>query len=129
MAFRSITCGIFALALLGCASGNPVDDSGDGSNKYLWNASLDTLSFLPLEQADESSGLIVTGWGSVEGSSQVYRATVLVAEPQLDASVLKVAVFRRSGSREIPASPETVIQVENAILARARELRISDVRG
>lgn len=104
-------------------------ESSRGSNKYLWNASLDTLSFLPLEQTDESSGLIVTGWGSVEGSSQVYRATVLVAEPQLDASVLKVAVFRRSGTREIPAAAETVIQVENAILARARELRIRDVRG
>ena len=126
---RTKLCAIFALLLVGCGGSPEVSETTRAANKYLWNASLDTLSFLPLEQADPFSGLLVTGWGSVEGSSQVYRATVLVSDAALDASALKVAVFRRSGAREIPASRETVIEVENAILSRARQLRIRDVRG
>lgn len=117
------------LALASC-SFQPGGASRDTAvNKYLWNASLETLSFLPVEQADPFSGLIVTGWGRAEGSSQQYRATVLVQNDQLDAQSLKVAVFRRSGGREVPATIETATAVENAILFRARELRISDVRG
>jgi hypothetical protein len=122
-------CVIFALSLAACSGTKEVSETTRAANKYLWNASLDTLSFLPLEQADPFSGLLVTGWGSVEGSSQVYRATVLIADPALDASALKVAVFRRSGNREIPVSREMIVEVENAILSRARNLRIRDVRG
>lgn len=99
------------------------------ANKYLWNASLETLSFLPFEQADPFSGVLVTGWGTAPGSSQQYRATILVAGPALDATSLKVAVFRRAGGREVPASSATALEVENAILSRARQLRIRDVQG
>lgn len=93
-------------------------------NRYLWQASLDTLSFLPLQTADPFSGIIVTDWGSVGGGS--FRATVYISEPALDARALKVAAFRRQGGGAVPVSEEENRQLEDAILTRARQMRISD---
>lgn len=91
-------------------------------NKYLWNASLETLSFLPVESADPFTGVLVMGWGRAPGSSRQYRATVLVQDPALDARSLKVSVQTRGGV----ASAETVRRIEDAILTRARQLRVRD---
>lgn len=35
-----------------------------GVNKYLWNASLDVLNFLPIQTVDPFTGVIVTGYGT-----------------------------------------------------------------
>ena len=91
-------------------------------NKYLWNASLETLSFLPVEAADPFTGVLVMGWGRAPGSSRQYRATVLVQDPALDARSLKLSIQTRGGT----ASSETVRRIEDAILTRARQLRIRD---
>lgn len=125
---RGLTAAALMLLIASCGV-RDVSETSRAANKYLWNASLETLSFLPLEQADPFSGVMVTGWGSAPGSSQVYRATVYVAGSALDATSLKVAVFRRSGGRELPADAATALEVENAILSRARQLRIRDVQG
>lgn len=92
-------------------------------NKYIWNASLDVLNFLPIQTADPFSGVIVTGFGTPPGGRSAYRATVFVRDPALEARSLNVAIATRSG----PASTETVRAVEDAILTRARQLRIRDL--
>lgn len=88
-------------------------------NRYLWQASLDTLSFLPLAAVDPFSGIIETGMGSVNGAP--YRVTVYISSPALDAVSLKVAAFRGS----VPVGAAENAQLENAILTRARQLRIA----
>jgi uncharacterized protein DUF3576 len=93
-----------------------------GVNKYIWNATLDVLSFLPIEAADPFSGVIVTGWGRPSGSSRSYRATVYVQDPALDARSLRVALVSKSG----PANRDTIRAIEDAILTRARQMRIAD---
>ncbi|MDA8585389.1 DUF3576 domain-containing protein [Rhodobacteraceae bacterium] len=93
-------------------------------NKYLWNASLDILNFLPIQSADPFSGVIVTGFGTPPGGGRAYRATIFVQDPALEARSLSVALATRNG----PASAETVRAVEDAILTRARQLRIRDTR-
>ncbi|WP_424927460.1 DUF3576 domain-containing protein [Amaricoccus tamworthensis] len=100
-------------------------EQGVAVNRYLWQASLDVLSFLPVETADPFSGLILTGWGSVSGAG-TYKATILITDPALDARSLKVAAFRSQGGRAVPVSDEQNRQLEDAILTRARELRIED---
>ena len=95
-------------------------------SKYIWNASLETLSFLPVESADPFTGVIVMGWGRAPGSSQQYRATVFIKDPALDARSLTLSLQRRAGGGSAPASAETIRQIENAILTRARQLRVSD---
>lgn len=91
-------------------------------NKYIWNAALDVLNFMPVEAADPFSGIIVFGWGTPPGSGTSYKATVYVRDPSLDARALHVALFTRSG----PASAEATHAIEDAILSRARQLRIAD---
>lgn len=91
-------------------------------NRYLWTASLDVLSFLPVQQADPFTGVIVTGFGTPPGGGRAYRATIHISDPALDARSLKLSLLTRSG----PASAETHRAVEDAILARARQIRVGD---
>jgi hypothetical protein len=93
-------------------------------NRYLWQASLDILSFLPVETADPFSGLLVTGWGNVRGTGP-YRVTVYISDPALDARALKVAGFRMSGGRAVPVGDAENRALEDAILTRARQMRIA----
>lgn len=91
-------------------------------NRYLWVASLDVLNFLPIESVDPFSGVIVTGYGTPPGGGRAYRATIYVQDPALDARSLKVALQSKGG----PVDPATVRAVEDAILTRARQLRVQD---
>lgn len=93
-------------------------------NKYIWNAAQQVLDFMPVEAADPFSGVLVYGYGVPPGGGTAYRATVYVQDPALDARSLNVALATRSG----PASPDTVRAIEDAILTRARQLRIADGR-
>lgn len=91
-------------------------------NKYIWVAALDVLDFLPIESVDPFTGVIVTGYGTPPGGGRAYRATIYVQDPALDARSLRLSLQTRSG----PVDPETLRAVEDAILSRARELRIAD---
>ncbi len=94
-------------------------------NKYIWNASLDVLNFLPIQSVDPFTGVIVTGYGVPPGGGRPYRATIYVQDPALDARSLKLAMETRGGGA---VSPDTVRAVEDAILTRARQLRLADSR-
>ncbi|WP_108485258.1 DUF3576 domain-containing protein [Oceaniglobus ichthyenteri] len=91
-------------------------------NKYIWNAAQEVLNFMPIESADPFSGVLVYGYGRPPGGGRAYRATVYVQDPALDARSLNVALQTQGG----PASVDTVRAIEDAILTRARQLRIRD---
>lgn len=91
-------------------------------NRYIWNASMDVLNFMPVEAADPFSGIIVFGYGTPPGSGRAYKATVHVNDPALDARSLNVSLYTRGG----PASLEATHAIEDAILTRARQMRIAD---
>ena len=93
-------------------------------NRYIWQASLEVLDFMPIESVDPFSGIIVMGYGTPPGGRTAYRATVHVSEPALDALTLRVALATRSG----PASAETMRALEDSILSRARQIRRDDGR-
>lgn len=112
----------------GVQSGTSILDAfkGDGSagvkvNRYLWTASLDVLNFLPIQSADPFTGVISTGYGRPPGGGRAYRATILISDPALDARSLNVALQTNGGGS---VSTGTQRAVEDAILARARQLRI-----
>lgn len=92
-------------------------------NKYIWQASLEVLNFLPIESVDPFTGVIVTGYGQPPGGGRAYRATIYVQDPALDARSLKVALQGQGGGT---VAPETVRAIEDAILTRARQLRVRD---
>ncbi|MGR3434234.1 MAG: DUF3576 domain-containing protein [Shimia sp.] len=92
-------------------------------NRYIWRASLEVLNFLPIQSVDPFTGVIVTGLGTPPGGGRAYRANVLVQDPALDARSLRVSLLTASGAS---ADPATVRAVEDAILTRARQLRVAD---
>ncbi|MET4101498.1 hypothetical protein ABIE58_000919 [Roseovarius sp. MBR-78] len=89
-------------------------------NRFLWTASLEVLDFLPVEAADPFTGIISTGYGTPPGGNTAYRATILISDPALDARALNVSLQSRRG----PVDAATTRAVEDAILNRARQLRI-----
>ena len=92
-------------------------------NKYLWQASLEVLNFLPINSADPFSGIIVFGKGKAPGSSQSYDATIYISDPALDARSLSVTVRSSNGTISSAAKRE----IESAILSRARQLRLKEL--
>lgn len=120
-------CGLFKTGNEASALNQAVRVRGAESvavNRYLWAASLDVLSFLPVQEADPFTGVIVTGYGRPPGSGRAYRATIHISDPALDARSLNLSLLTSSG----PVAPGTLRAVEDAILARARQLRIADSR-
>ncbi|CTQ49390.1 DUF3576 domain-containing protein [Jannaschia donghaensis] len=91
-------------------------------NRYLWAATLDVLNFLPVQNADPFSGVIQFGYGTPPGGGRAYQATVLIQDPALDARSLNVALRTRGGA----VDRDTQRAIEDAILTRARQLRIRD---
>ena len=110
------------------------DGSGLGVNAYLWRATLDTLSFMPLASADPFGGVIITDWYSPPGTTaERFKATAYVMGRQLRSDGVRISMFRqvRQGSTWIDAivTPATAAELEDRVLARARELRSQSTAG
>ncbi len=117
----------------GGGSGGGGEEAGIGVNSYLWRASLDTLNFMPLQSADPFGGVIITDWYSAPTTpNERFKATVYILDTRLRADALNVSIFRQTNTggtwADASVDPDTEIQIENAILQRARELRLSNVR-
>lgn len=115
-------------------------DNGEGGpaligvNGYLWRASLDTLNFMPLASADPYGGVIITDWHTLpEAPTERFKATVYILDTRLRADGLNVTLFKQvftNGAwRDAEVSPQTETDLENAILTRARQLRLSNVNN
>jgi hypothetical protein len=101
-----------------------------GVNGYLWRATLDTLNFMPLASADPVGGVVISDWyASPEKPDEHLKVTVYILDRRLRADAVKVSVFRQvrspTGWNDAAINPDTGIKLENAILARARELRLA----
>jgi len=133
---RTAILGSLALSITACGGHNkrPEADLAAskvttiGVNSYLWRASLDTLSFMPLLQTDSNGGVIVTDW-YVNPNVQTERmkVTVTILDQDLRADALRVAALRevsRNGAWvAAPVQAATVQKLEDIILTRARDLR------
>jgi hypothetical protein len=141
---RALTVVLCALLLAACGSSSDSDDTETGStaiesgsgkitlgvNSYLWHASLDTLAFMPLASADPFGGVIITDWYSApDDSNERMKVTVYILDRRLRADGLKIAVFRQTKSGDVwvdaAVNPDMSVRLEDAILTRARELRLA----
>jgi hypothetical protein len=106
-----------------------------GVNGYLWRATLDTLSFMPLASADPYGGTVITDWYSnPEKPDERFKCTVYILDSRLRADGLKVAVFKQTRDAagnwvDSESAAQTETDIENAILTRARQLRLANVKG
>jgi hypothetical protein len=120
---------------LGRGGGNANANAASiGVNSYLWRATLDTLAFMPLASADPYGGVIITDWyANPETPNERFKATVYILDTRLRADGLNVTVFKQvsngaGGWTDTATSAQTETDIENAILTRARQLRLSNIR-
>lgn len=104
--------------------------TGIGVNSFLWRASLDTVSFMPLASADPFGGVIITDWYSApEKPNERFKVNVFILDKQLVSTGVKVKLFRqiKSGSswKDASVSDDSATKLEDAILTRARQLRVA----
>lgn len=123
------------LKLFGGSSSDDAAGGGIGVNSFLWRASLDTISFMPLASADPFGGVIITDWyRDPNAVNERLKITVYILDRRLRADGVKVAVFRqtlddRGDWVDARVAPATALQIENAILVRARQLRINTIEA
>jgi uncharacterized protein DUF3576 len=103
-----------------------------GVNSYLWHATLDTLAFMPLQSADPFGGVVITDWYVAPNApDERLKVTIYIMDRTLRADGLKVVVFRQTrnaaGWSDAQPSPDTAHKLEDAILTRARELRLASM--
>lgn len=104
---------------------------GIGVNAFIWQASLETINFIPLTSADPFGGLIITDWfQSVDAPGERTKIHVLMLDSALRADAVRVTVFRQVRSEEgdwldAPVEESTARSIEDYILTRARELRMA----
>ncbi|HKD21103.1 MAG TPA: DUF3576 domain-containing protein [Rhizomicrobium sp.] len=141
---RVLTFALCTLLLAACGTSSDQDDSVSGStaiesgsgkitlgvNSYLWHASLDTLAFMPLASADPFGGVIITDWYSApDDQNERMKITVYILDRRLRADGIKLAVFRQTKTgaawTDAAVNPDTAVRLEDAILTRARELRLA----
>jgi hypothetical protein len=108
--------------------------SSIGVNAYLWQASLNTLDFLPMAQADPNGGVIISDWRTDPANpARRVKVTVYIQDKALQASSLKVSVFQqelRQGQwADLPTDMSAEHSVEDAILIEARRLRMQQMPG
>lgn len=123
---------------VGLASPSKADRTGKagiGVNAYLWHGALDTLSFMPLASADPFGGVIITDWWQPPSApDERFKATAYVLGRELRADGLRVSIFRQVRGpdgqwQNAAVNPETIGEIENKVLARARELRAQGVKS
>jgi hypothetical protein len=124
--------GGLSMATLGGADQAPAQGGGGGIgvNSFLWRASLDTVSFMPLVSADPFGGVIITDWYSPpETPNERFKLNIYILGRELRADGLRTAVFRQvlqpAGWQDAPTAASTATNLEDAILTRARQLRIA----
>ena len=138
----ALVAGALALAACGGRMNHPYAVKGHGApagaigvNGYLWRATLDTLAFMPLQSADPYGGVVITDWYiNPEKPDERFKCTVYILDTRLRGDALKVTVFKEvsngsGGWTPSQASDQTGVDIENAILTRARQLRLSNLRG
>lgn len=102
-------------------------------NGYLWQATLEVLRFMPFASTDSAGGTIVTDWyTNPQTSDERMKVRVNIVDSKLRADVLHVAVSRQLLGQngqwvDVPVQQSTVAGIEDAILARARQIRILTV--
>jgi hypothetical protein len=119
---------VFGTAKTGRNGGGDTGGGALGVNAYLWRGALDTLGFMPLASADPFGGVIITDWYTPPASGgERFKATAYILGRELRSDGVRVSIFRQVLQNgqwvDAPVSPVTVGEIENKVLARARELR------
>lgn len=106
--------------------------NGIGVNSFLWRATLDTISFLPIASADPFGGVILTDWyENPDVAGERFKINAYILDKQLRADGIRISVFKqkkdKGGWHDVTAPGDMAASIENTILTRARELRVAQL--
>ena len=108
--------------------------AGIGVNAFLWRATLDTISFMPLLSADPFGGVVITDWyAPPETPDERFKMTVYILTRTLRSDGVQVSVFRQERGddgawEDRPTNPGTAVSLEDKILDRARQIRTASIQ-
>ncbi len=102
-------------------------------NKYLWQASIESLSFIPLASTDSNGGVIITEWYNPKGKTNFrFKINIFIKDNLISPDSIQVKIFEqtlKSGNWiDSQNTSDLAIIIEDKILRRARELYISEVK-
>ncbi|HTZ36601.1 MAG TPA: DUF3576 domain-containing protein [Stellaceae bacterium] len=123
--------------LLGIAKKQKVlgPETGPGVSPVLWQAVLDTLSFVEMDSTDPTSGLAMTKWYSPRNKpDERFRIAAFVKARALRSDSVVVTVERQTRSapgqwQDAPVASDVASNLENDILERARQIHIARLRA
>ena len=100
-------------------------------NPYLWSASLETLSFMPLSSADPFGGTIFTDWYSSDiNENERCKINVFINGAELKTQNLRVSsfceMFKNNKWVGVGTNSQDNISLENAILNKAKKLKLKN---
>jgi len=99
-------------------------------NPYLWKASLQTISFMPLASADPFGGTIITDWyTSSSNENERCKLNIFINGYDLKTENLRVSsfcqIFKNQKWINTKNNVQNDIKIENAILNKAKKIRIN----
>ena len=100
-----------------------------GVNSYLWRATLDTISFMPLTSADPFGGTIITDWyEDPKKPGERFKINAIILDKTLRADGVRIQVFKQKNLkgawRDQLVDEKLARKLEDTILTRARELKV-----
>jgi len=119
------------LALIG-GSGDDSSSARIGVNALLWRATLNTISFMPLDSADPFGGIITTEWYiDPSNLNERFKITAYILDKRLRADGIKIVVFRQIKENgewiNTTVNKDTAEKIEIQILTSARQMRQSNI--
>jgi len=99
-------------------------------NSYLWRASIETINFMPLSSTDPFAGTIITDWYTSETkTNERCKLNIFINGKDLKTQNLRVSSFcQRLNNGQwvnMTTNKEDNLKIENAILNKAKKLRLS----
>jgi len=109
--------------------------TGPGVSPVLWQAVLDTLSFVSMDSLDPMAGLAVSNWYTPKSKpGERMRITAFVNARALRSDSIVVTVERQTSGpngqwQDGPIDRTVAADLENDILQRARQIHIARIRA
>ena len=114
----------------GESGSSQVTSLGMPINPYLWKASLETISFMPLASTDPFAGTIITDWYTPETSlGERCKLNIFINGKSLKTDNLRVSSFCQTLKNNqwvnMPSKQEENTKLENVILNEAKKLKLT----
>lgn len=110
--------------------GNKTPASSNYVNNHMWQAAVDTLSFMPMDDMNPQTGFLKTDWYTdAKAPNERFKVSALVNSGDLTANGVNVNVFKEanygSGWVAAPVGTNVSDALEEKIIVRARELAVA----